>query len=232
MNNIDKVLAIDPIADVERITGKEHWSKFDESDNMMGLGYAMFINQMKENILKTANDTFFSMNWNEFNDIVTLNGFKKVYEYSFVYDHWKDRITTEKAAIYYRDGLVIFLTSYNNGTTVNGGNLYGELKLNNPDAGWRDIPNGCSGGFDKEGNLHFSYDIREGLINFINSISKVGKFNSIWEYNGHFLWFVDYKEEKVPNYNYATITKEKIFKLPEEVQRMLQIYVNREFKTL
>jgi hypothetical protein len=230
MNSIDKVLAIDPIADTEKMLGKDHWSQFNESDNMMALGYAMLVNQMKENILKAASDTFFSMTWDEFNDIVTSNGFKNVYEYSFIHDYWKDSITTEKAAIYYRDGLVIFLTSYNNGTTVNGGNLYGELKLNNPDAGWRDIPNGCSGGFDDEGNLHFSYDIREGLINFINSLSKVGSFNSVWKYKGHFLWFVDYKEEKEPNYNYATITKEKISKLPEEVQRMLQVYVNREFK--
>ncbi len=81
------------------------------------------------------------MDWNEFEDIVSSNGFKIGYEEKFPYeDHH------EKAVVFYReDGLLIWATSFWNMKNVNGGTLYGEIKLH--DVSNRTKISNCSNGF-------------------------------------------------------------------------------------
>lgn len=112
------------------------------------------------------------MDWHEFEEIVTSNGFKIGYEEKFPYeDHY------EKSVMFYReDGLLIWVTSFWNMKSVNGGKLYGEIKFN--DVRNRAKIPGCSNGFfDFDNNkLHFDVDIREGLIWFINQMKQYGDF--------------------------------------------------------
>lgn len=217
-DKIKEALEFDPLNEAEKIFGNKHWSEFSEDEASMSMGLCFLHNQNKNKLLKENNDTHFSMSWNEFIEIITNNGFKPGYEYSFPYED-----KTEKAALYYReDGLIIWVTSFWNGESVNGGKLYGELKMN--DSSKRSEIPSCSNGFyDYEnGKLHFDTDIREGLVWFIREMSKYGEFVKQWEDTRRFLWFVDFMEDKESNYDYEGITREKISKCCEEAKEIMK----------
>jgi hypothetical protein len=217
-DRIKRVLEFDPLYEAEKALGNKHWSQFTENENAMSMGLFFLHNENKDKILKESKDTHFSMDWNEFVDIITNNGFKLGYEYSFPYE---DKI--EKAALFYRlDGLVIWVTSYWNGKSVNGGTLYGEIKLNDT-KDRANIPSCSNGFFDFDnGKLHFDTDVREGLIWFINSMSSYGEFIKEWEQPHKFLWLLDFVENKMPNYNYTEISKKKINMCCDEVKNIMK----------
>lgn len=217
-DEIKEALEFDPLNSAEKVFGNKHWSEFSEDETSMSMGLCFLHNQNKDKLLKENNDTHFSMSWNEFIEIIIDNGFKSGYEYTFPYEDKK-----EKAALYYReDGLIIWVTSFWNGESVNGGKLYGELKMNDTSKRW-EIPSCSNGFYDYEnGKLHFDTDIREGLIWFIKEMSKYGEFVKQWEDARRFLWFVDFMEDKEPNYDYEGITREKINKCCEAAKTIMK----------
>lgn len=122
-NKIRDLLSFDPIYESEKILNKNHWSEFDEKEKRFSLAMAILNNERKNEILKQNKDTRSSMSRKEFIEIITLNGFKLGYEYSFPYED-----KNEIASIYYRpDGLVIWFTSFFNGESINGG---GDIRRN------------------------------------------------------------------------------------------------------
>lgn len=217
-DKIKEALEYDPLGEAEKVIGKKHWSEFSEDETKMSMGLCFLHNQNKEKILKENNDTHFSMSWKEFIDIIANIGFKCGYEYTFPYEE-----KTEKAALYYReDGLIIWVTSFWNGESVNGGKLYGEIKMNDASDRWK-IPS-CSNGFYdiKNGKLHFDTDVREGLIWFITEMNKYGEFVKQWEDSRRFLWFLDFTEDDVPNYDYEKINREKISRCCSEAKFIMK----------
>lgn len=217
-DKIKEALEYDPLNEAEKIFDNKHWSEFSDDETSMSMGLCFIHNKNKDILLKEHNDTHFSMNWKEFIDIITSNGFKCGYEYTFSYE---DKM--EKAALYYRrDGLIIWVTSFWNGKSVNGGKLYGEIKMDNVSDRHK-IPSCSNGFYDYEnGKLYFDTDIREGLIWFINEMSKYGKFLEQWEDSNRFLWFVDFAEDKEPNYDHKSITREKISRCDEDAKLIMQ----------
>lgn len=215
---IKKVLEFDPLGETEKLFGDKHWSEFSEDENKLSMGLFFMHNKNKDKLLKESKDTHFSMDWDEFIEILTSNQFKLGYKYSFPYED-----KTEKAVIYYNsDGLVIWATSYWNGKSVNGGTLYGEIKMH--DVSDRSNIPSCSNGFYdfKNGKLNFSTDIREGLIWFISQMNKYGTFLNEWEDENKFLWFVDFVEDDVPGYDYEKLTRNKIHQCCDEAKNIMK----------
>ena len=223
MDMIKRVLEFDPLAQAEMAFGGKHWSEFSDDEMKASMGLAFLHNDRKDKLLQKSHDTHFSMDWNEFEDIVSSNGFKIGYEEKFPYeDHH------EKAVVFYReDGLLIWATSFWNMKNVNGGTLYGEIKLH--DVSNRTKISNCSNGFFDfdNNNLHFNTDVREGLIWFINQIKQYGEFLPQWEENNKFLWFLNFgDDEKNNSDNYKEISKRKMTKFCDNAKKIIQKYLD------
>lgn len=223
MDIVKGMLEFDPLAHAERAFGNKHWSEFSDDEMMASMGLTFLHNDRKDKMLKEVHDTHFSMDWNEFEKIVTSNGFKIGYEEKFPYeDHY------EKAVIFYReDGLLIWATSFWNMTSVNGGKIYGEIKLSDK-SNRSKIPSCSNGFYDFENNkLHFDKDIREGLIWFINQMKQYGELVPQWEENNKFLWFLNFgAEEKDDSDNYREISKAKMMQFCDDAKKIIQKYLD------
>ena len=221
MDKIKEALEFDAIYECEKVFGNKHHSEFTEEENKFSLGVFMLNNKRKEELLKEANDTHFGMTWDEFESIVTSNGFKIGYEERFPYEDHE-----EKGVIFYReDGLIIWATSFWNMKSVNGGTMYGEIKLNNVNDRCN-IPQCSNGFYDYEnGKLNFSTDIREGLIWFIKEMKKYGEFIPKFEEENKFLWFVNFHEDKQNGYDFEKISKEKMNKFSKEAKNIVENYL-------
>lgn len=229
-NDIEKLLNYDVISEVEKLSGKSHWSEFSELDNMLALSMNINNSNKKEKILKENKDTYFGMSWNYLIELLKDNGFEIGTEWNFV-DNQYGKINNEKAVIYYRkDGVVIFAESYFNGKSVNSGECFYELQYN--DDLEKDIFNlihtGCY--YDKN-KIENKLDIREGLIYNLKKAENYGKFIKKWK-NRKNLWILDYMESKnkinhESGYNvwseqYKEVTLQHILKCPKELQEIVE----------
>jgi hypothetical protein len=162
------------------------------------------------------------MSWQEFKQLIIKKGFIPAMEYDIKHGDYIDEFI-----IYYNPakGLIIKADSYWNKESINSGTLYGEIQANNKSCVgtiWDWI---SSGGLIDNENLIFttSQDVRERLFSRLEELETVGKFLPKWTNKNTFLWFVDYVESKVDNYDYKKITKEKLLKCPKELQEIVGI---------
>ena len=222
MDKIKEALEFDPLAHAEKVFGNKHWSEFSREESSAALGLAMLHNKRTSKLLKESHDTHFGMSWEEFEEIITSNGFKIGYEERFPYEDHE-----EKAIMFYReDGLLIWATSFGHMRSVNGGKLIGEIKLNDR-TDRRNIPS-CSNGFhDFDNNkLNFSTDVREGLIWFINQMNQYGEFVPQWEEEDKFLWFLNFGAKEKNSDNYREISKKKMELFCDEAKKIVQKYLD------
>ena len=230
MNDIDRLLKYDPIAEAERISGKGHWSNFSEEDKMFALLLNMHHAENKERALKSDKDTYFSMSWDYLMEVLSENGFKIGTEWEFIDDQY-NQIYKEKAGIYYReDGVVVFAESIGDRKRVNSGKCFYELEMKEG-VDSRDFYNlvhtGCCYG---ENKLENQLDIREGLIHELDKATMYGNFIRTWEHRRS-LWVLDYMEShkridhdaryEVWNKQYNEVTMEHISKCPKGLQEIV-----------
>lgn len=221
MDNItENILTKDSLAESERILGKTHYSEFNDFENGFAFSKLIYDNKKKTNHLKSIGDTHWGMKWNEFKDLIRKHGFVVGLEYDFKYESG-----TEEAIIYYHPtkGLIIFTTSYGQKDSINGGNLYGEIKANSEEdcqTVWRWM---STGGYIKDSDMVYetSHDVREGLFAKLDTLETAGKFLNKWINKDRFLWFADYAETKIDGYDYKKITQSKIEKLPQECRDII-----------
>ena len=222
----ERILTQDSLAESENVLGGKHWSQFNETEQAFSMFKFFNDNDIKNNHLQSINDTYFRMSWDEFKNLIKSHGFIPGLEYNLLYNGWSEP-KTEEAILYYHPskGLIIWATSFNGKTTVNGGNLYGEIKANSKEdceTIWRWLSSG--GCINSEEMIYkTSHDVREGLFSKLNTLESAGTFLSKWIDKNRFLCFVDYVEDDIPGYDYKAITKEKIMKCPKEMQEIIGI---------
>jgi len=217
----ESILTRDSLAETEQILGGKHWSQFNDFEN--ALSFVLFArdNEIKEKHLKSLGDTYFGMSWDEFKTLIKERGFVEGYSYEIEYTGWSEP-TKEEMCIYYHPikGLIIWAESFN-GTTINGGTLYGEIQSyegeENRETIWKWLSTGGCRDAEK-GIFSTSHDIREGLFSKLDTLESAGKFLNRWTDKKRFLWFVDFNEEDIKDYDYKEITREKIKKCPKELQ--------------
>lgn len=208
MNEIDKLLSIDPTKESEKIIGKPY-TDFDDEDNLNLLGLTSILQSKLEKTLKLENDTYHNIHWDDFIHLLEVNNFKKGLEYSFV----NKQQETNTAVIYYKDGLIIFAESW--GKYINSGNLYGELVLKDLESFYNSSSSIRWSGEIKNSVLVFNLSVIEGLFNNLNKLSLHGTFSSVWSHHT-FIWMVDQSEINIPNFDSNQIAKRKIDQLPED----------------
>lgn len=218
-NMIDNALNFDVIEAAENMSGKsvEYFNE-DEITALVAMNF--LTSKIKKQRLMIVNDTYFHIPWNDFLQLLRKNGFKNGLTYNFEDTNNKDR--KEEAILYYReDGLVIWAESYSNKTCINSGNLYGELLIDEETFNDRDMPN-CSETFFDHNKIAFSYDVREGLFNAIRHLKECGEFIPVWQEKRKFLWFLDFTETNILNYDYKKITMEKIKKSEDGLKAIVK----------
>jgi len=246
--NYKELLKRDAVSEAESVF-KKSYTEFTPEESSMMFASAYHMNQNTKNYLKGLGDTHFGISWNEFKNIIESYGFILGLKYDFQNESY-----TDEAVLYYypQKGLVIWATSYGNKESLNGGTLYGEVKATEK-VEFEDVYNerlnvtfkemrpsdklkkgieslrNCSHNAyrDIETGIRFSYDVREALINTIEEIGENLEMVKVWN-EKPFLWFLDYKEDKVPGYNNEELTKEKIRKCPLGLQKMLGVYMKGE----
>jgi len=222
----EQILTHDSLAESEKIFGNKHWSEFNDLEQAFSMLKFMEDNQVKNTHLKSINDTYWGMTWDEFKNLIKQKGFTPALEYDLIYNGWNEP-TTEEAIIYYHlsKGLIIWATSFSNKTSVNGGTLYGEIQANSKESEniiWKWLSTG--GCIDSDNMIYeTSHDIREGLFNKLQTLESAGKFLPKWNNKDRFLWFVDYVENDSEGYDYKEITKNKIKKCPKEFQNIISL---------
>lgn len=217
---LDEVLNFDVIDNMEKLANKRV-DDFSDDEICGMFGAFMLINKRKEDQLVDSHDTYFSMSWDYFIGLIKENGFKEGLEYEFEDPSYDDK-HTEKAILYYReDGLVIWATSYGNKTSVNGGTLYGELQVDKKTFN-RSVLMNCSNGYFDDNKVSFTIDVREALFHILNRIESAASFIPVWEERNKFLWFLDFTEDDIPDYDYAAISKDKIQRSTDGLKRIMK----------
>ena len=216
----ERILKHDSLAETEKEFGGKHHSEFNRNESILAIGNFMRDNAIKEKHLKSLNDTYFGMGWNEFIELIKSQGFNLAYVQNFEHNKGID-----EAVIYYNPfmGLVIYAESYNNKTSINGGKLHGEIVAHS-ESDYMPIYDWLStGGCIDRDKLIFStsHDIREGLFSKIDKLCEHGSFLTKWTEENKFLWFVHFTEKKKKGYDYIELTQQKLDQCCEELRNII-----------
>lgn len=228
---LEELIKFDPIAEAERMAGKNHWSEFNENEMLHALQLQMAHSRCMKNEMVKRSDTYPLMTWKYLCNLMDENGFMVATKWNFTnyrcnYD--------EEARIWYKPGILIFAESYSS-TDVNGGSCYYELE-GNADASDNDLFSLIqTGSFHnpKRNILNTKINIDEGLFYKLNKAKSLGKFLTTWTYDDNTFWIYDYTERSYINFEdrtheekckmYREYTRKHIKKCPQEVQDMVAI---------
>lgn len=208
----------------------------NESPEAMNLSLSIHLDIMKEKnqILKNNNDTFLSMNIDDYIHIVESLGFKKYLEIP-IDDKDSSLFDQNRHFIFFNPlGILLSFDTYF-GNSINSGKIYFNLKINCKDteAISKLISLKVCASFLKENSESdetiaiCTLDCREALKFSINELSKIGIFLNPWS-KMPFLWLLDYSETRNIDIindqlfdHYKTINQKKIELLPKEVQQCI-----------
>jgi hypothetical protein len=231
----------DSLHAMEIISGKDYHD-FDEGETGLSMLLHMTTCNERDLKFKQAKDTHLRMGWEEYEFILDQNKFERVMAYDF--RDTFDRKRKEEFGIWVRPdkGFLLTAESYGGKKDVNSTKLYYELswRINGEEFGelessmvW-DVLSGTGNGPCNVGKDHVARDVsrdaREGLITYIRNLEESPfQTNVPWKFfDKHFLWLCDYSETKKKkffgkSYDYETIARKKISKLPKYAQEMLGV---------
>lgn len=209
---VSDVLQRDSLAETEEILGKRH-DDFTEDERMGALFKFMLDNEIKKEVLKNANDTYSRMSWKDFIKLIENDGFK-------LQQQWKYQGFSREntAVVYERDGFLLIATSYDD--RINGGHIYAEIEVREGQNLFN--INHLSGGYHNsaKNRAHVSYDIREGLMNFINQVNTVGVVLPIYESKETRPWFATFEDEQKLSGQYDEYDKLRVKRISESSERV------------
>lgn len=216
------ILNFDPVATAETLIGKQHEDWDLKTDAMAASALVMATNQAKADHLKSIGDTHLGITWIEFIEITKAYGFKSGYCQKFTGTGWSDKGVEEEEIIFFHEekGLILHAESFS-GKSVNSAKVYGEVKIGDKleEKQWEAL-NGYSHGSNGNGTMHFEVDVREGFRFHLDAISEAFEFSKNWS-EVPFLWFLNYMDSKVENYDFKKITNQKINASTSEVKKII-----------
>ena len=212
----NEILNIDPLQVAEDITGQN----YKESNKAKALGFMLMqgVNQAKKEIYKERQDTYSSMPWDDFKDLLSLNGWKIPYAKRFQYEDREEKDWPEEI-IAYESNLCFFIhaTSWKDSKdeTLNSGTMYCEMsgdgsKLMSKGSGGMSshadydhddfMRLDCSIRHDLEPRDRYIfslyYDVREGLFGLITDRVMLGTPRKWDRPSGSLLHISNYGDEK------------------------------------
>ena len=234
--NLKKLMALDPLAEAEKLTG----NSYKEDKETSALGFLLHMKKSEElsTILKDKDDTCFSETTENYTRIVERIGFNKVWEKTFSYHcGWDKELKTEKQFIYYHDaGVLLNFDTYRG--SRNSANIYFQWKENSKEPRYfSGALSGCSGGYHGEGdNLFFigDRDAREAIGMHMQDLLEQGTFIKPWKANMH-IWLLNHGDtmEKMEDYKEEgkkldRIMLENMKALPVHVQEVIKVIMDKK----
>lgn len=240
MDRTSEILKKDSLAESEKMFGGKHHSEFNEFEQLVSLLNFMEDNKKKEQHLKSIGDTHFGMKWIDFKNLLKRYGFEDGYSYQF-----KNKNYTEEAILYFHKekGLILWATTYGE-DSINGGTVYGQIKINKDDYKELykvlDCSHGSFGWYDRETKteglkdaVYFDMDVREGLLYKLNQIEKVTNFLPVWTTENHSekprMYLYDFVEKYEKEFTFDDATMNKLSKSCKEVKNVIGEYEMRRF---
>ena len=212
-NELKSRLAMDALQVAEDLTGTSY--KEDESTVWLGMALMQENGKRKAELLTAQLDSTFSNKLDYYERVLADEGFSKVFEMEIPHDPADKKEYHDRYFIYWHpDGLLLSFDSYW-GDSVNGGNIYFNFKMNDPQEFYHlNIPVGsCNGVAD-------SIDCREAIRYYLGKMRENGTFLPVWE-KRPFLWLLHYMDTKTEGYDYKAITESRIAQLPEYVRNAI-----------
>jgi len=113
----------DVLADMEKVFNKDHYSQFNNIENALSMREFMKHNLKVTDYYKRISDTYFSISWNNFKELIEKNGFKLA-----LLDSFEAHNKIEQFGIWAwkEKGLLLKATSYCD--SLNEGEVYGQAK--------------------------------------------------------------------------------------------------------
>lgn len=217
---LDDLLKFDPLDTAEKITGTSIHDDGGLDNPSMALGFLLAQDHAKAKTewLTELGDTTFSNKLDRYQSIIEKYGFEKVLEDTFAANG-----RFETYFIYaHKNGLLLSFDTFG-GDRVNGGHVYYNWKpLVEIGEAWECT---SSGGYHDtaQGLVWAGYhDCREALIHNLNKLNNRGQFVTPWT-KPPFLWLLHYGDSKSKDYDHVAITKARIERMPEWVQRFISV---------
>lgn len=214
---LDEALSFDALRFAEQLTGESYKNNQDTAH----LGVALHIGatKTKHEMLEAADDTTHSNSLDRYLRIIGEEGFEQILVIDFISrGDGKDQFF-----IFYHeaDGILLVFDTFN-GSRVNGGHFYYNIKPHDPDG---DTFWGCisSGGLRKVGEEMVwvgDHDCREALRHHIAKLRENGDFLQEWV-KPPSLWLLHHGDISGGEYDHRTINAERIAMLPEKVQKAI-----------
>lgn len=226
---ISDVLRHDSIKETEDFLCGKDYHDFDETEQRLSLRMAIEHNQYKNDFFFSIGDTSFKMSWSDFKNKMFQYGFEIGLSYPL--ETKGDEKTLEEAILLYHQekGLIIWATSYCGRKSLNEGSCWGEIETDdlqeNKTGVWRWL---STGGLNEQGFWETSFDVREGFFHRLQKLESFGVFQKKWHNSDRHLWFLDWNEMGIENYDYKQITADKIAKASKEVGRIINRSENEE----
>lgn len=221
---IEKELRKDSLADAEIVTGKSY--KDDAFTGLLGMALMLENNKNRQALLELTGDTSYGTSAEDYIKIAGRIGFNVVYQEEFYSTKWNQK--DAYYILFHEKGLLLFLETFGlndkDQKTVNTARCYFNWKSANPDKSWPTIP--VSGGLSQEYVFVGDFHALEALIHNFTILDNEGKFVWPWVFCPH-LWLITYEEPeavkdeknfKVTLKYYDKIIKQRLSKLPQEIQ--------------
>lgn len=173
-----------------------------------------------ERIICRLGDTKWGTKWSDFLKMIEAAGFKVAYHNTFdgmsinqTEEHYKE----EEYIFYHEAGYVLYAESICCGTSyagINKANLYYEAIQHHEDDWGELIP------YDGELQVYCD-DVRTNFLRHLDYIPLLKTVNPVWTIKNPFIWFVNYKDDDEPGYDYKAISRRKIEASVPELRKII-----------
>ena len=161
--------------------------------------------------------TWKEVNWKEFLEEATNEGFKIGYSKNFESEFGKE----EEVIMYHQElGIILFADSYS-GEKVNDVRGYAELKYNEIGSQWNLLV-GCTYSSPTTDIVQVFFEYRI-IFDTIKRVKSGWKFNARWSKPHFELNLINFKENTGKYPSYLKITQKKIEESSEEIQKIINM---------
>lgn len=211
-DTIGDLLRFDPLAEAERVTGKDY--KVDEATVGLGMLLGVDNGDRKRAALTATNDTHWGVTFSEALGIFESEGFGVVYDEPF--KGTSSEAPTERYVILWNPlGILITAESYGGNRSLNSAKMqYAVRFTEGVKAPWELRSSGRFHNFDTDPIWAGDHDIREGFRYKLHGLRDNGTFVNPWP-EKPFLWFKNYADKRE---DYKAATEAVIASLPASVQ--------------
>lgn len=203
--NIDDILKFDCLKKAEEMVGK------GEEANLLGIIFHTINSNIKIDLLKSLNDSYYGISFNDFlnlvNDNKSIFNFEVAYQNNFIHEN-----NTEKEIIFccVEKAIFMYVNSYKE--HLNNCHLYMQIKDS------KDTEKILDGSFKYEDDdILLSFDGREALFYSLIKYDMVCKYCVPLEHN-MFLCFQNYNEKQTKE----DVTYNKINKMNEKYRKLIK----------